>query len=471
MERQPPISYQLDLFTGQVQEAIDQSELGASVSQAQTRQESQLGEAGQQERALTRGLMQAVCSTENIREAYKQVKRNKGVAGIDQMPVDKFSDWYVANGENLISQLLKGTYYPQAVRQVCIPKPNGGERTLGIPTVTDRIIQQAIAQVLSPIYERKFSDHSYGFRPKRSAHQALQQASKYVAEGRTIVVDMDMASFFDEVNHDKLMYKLSQSIGDKTLLRLIRKYLRCGILQGGLVNQRQKGTPQGSPLSPLLSNIVLDSLDKELEKRGHCFVRYADDVSIFVRSQLAGERVLKSISTYITKMLKLKVNEQKSVVCQSHQTKLLGYTIYRGGNLGIATTSLIRFKEKIRRLTKRNRGKSFERIINELNLFLRGWMQYFKLARSKRLLQNLDAWIRRKLRCYRLKQCKKTISLKRFLHSLGVANWHSWTLALSGKGHWCKSGSPQAHQAMNLKWFEKQGLYNLFSNHQRLTIN
>ncbi|MGY0408523.1 MAG: group II intron maturase-specific domain-containing protein, partial [Polaribacter sp.] len=251
----------------------------------------------------------------------------------------------------------------------------------------------------------------------------------------------------------------------------IRKYLGSGILKGGLTSQRHKGTPQGSPLSPLLSNIVLDSLDKELEQRGHCFVRYADDVSIFVRSQVAGERVQKSIGTFITNKLKLKVNEQKSVVCESHQTKLLGYTLYQDGNLSIAKSSLKRFKDKIRKITKRSRGRSFEQIINELNLFLRGWMQYFKLAQGKRLMQNLDAWTRRKLRCYRLKQCKKTITMQRFLHSLGVEKWHSWILALSGKGHWRKSGSPQAHQAMNLKWFEKQGLYNLVSIHSRLTIN
>lgn len=470
MERPQAIVYQLDLFTNR-QEAIRPLEQRESVSRAQARKASQIEVEGQQERALTQSLMQIVCSVQNIHEAYKQVKRNKGVAGIDQMPIDKFADWYIANGETLIEQLLKGRYTPGATRQVEIPKPKGGKRKLGIPTVTDRIIQQAIAQVLSPIYERKFSDHSYGFRPKRSTHQALQKASSYVSAGRTIVVDMDMQNFFDEVNHDKLMYKLSRSIGDKTLLRLIRKCLRSGILQGGLLSQRQKGSPQGSPLSPLLSNIVLDELDKELEHRGHRFVRYADDVSIFVRSQEAGERVLTSISRFITDKLKLKINEQKSIVCKSHQTKLLGYTIYRDGNLGIAKSSLSNFKAKIRAITRRNRGRSFDQIITELNLFTQGWMHYFKLARGKRQLQNLDAWMRRKLRCYRLKQCKKTITMQRFLHSLGVEKWHSWILALSGKGHWRKSGCPQAHQAMNLEWFEKQGLYSLFSIHRRLTIN
>jgi group II intron reverse transcriptase/maturase len=272
---------------------------------------------------------------------------------------------------------------------------------------------------------------------------------------------MDMKSFFDEVNHDKLMYKLSRKIGDKTLLRLIRKYLRSGVLKGGIVQQREKGTPQGSPLSPLLSIIVLDDLDKELEKRGHRFVRYADDFSIFVSSQTAGERVKESISSYLTEKLKLRVNEEKSKVCKSHETKFLGYTIQRGGYLGLAKSSLKRFKTKIRAITKRNRGRSFGQIVSELNPFLRGWLQYFRLIRGTQLLRNLDGWIRRKLRCYRIKQSKKTISLKRLLHSLGVPNWQSWIIALSGKGLWRKSGTPQVHQAFNLKWFEEQKLYNL----------
>ncbi len=262
---------------------------------------------------------------------------------------------------------MQGIYQPQAVKQVEIPKSKGGTRKLGISTVTDRIIQQAIAQVLTPIYERAFSEFSYGFRPRRRAQMALKQASEYVLEGREVVVDMDMKSFFDEVNHDRLMYQLSTKIADKTLLRLIRKYLQSGILLGGLISQRLKGTPQGSPLFPLLSNIVLDELDKELEKRGHCFVRYADDFSIYVRSAKAGERVKTSISSFITKKLKLKVNEQKSVVCETDKTVLLGYTILKDGNLIIAKENVSRFKASIRKITKRNRGVSFEQIISELN--------------------------------------------------------------------------------------------------------
>ncbi len=468
MKRQQGIGYQLDMFTEHEQKAIRHSEIRKEVNGAKAGMEKQVLEEGQQRRALTESLMPIICSSQNIKAAYKQVRRNKGVAGIDQMPVGKFKTWFSENGAVLISELMIGSYQPEGVKQVEIPKLSGGMRKLGIPTVTDRIIQQAIAQVLSPIYEQQFSTFSYGFRPRRSAHQALKQASEYVKAGRRIVVDMDMKSFFDEVNHDKLMYKLSQTIADKVLLRLIRKYLRSGILAGGVLQQRQKGTPQGSPLSPLLSNIVLDDLDKELERRGHCFVRYADDFSIFVNSQKAGERVKESISSFITGKLKLKVNEEKSVVCQSHQTKFLGYTVYQDGNLGLAKSSLKRFKAKIRAITKRNRGCSFAQIIAEVNLFLRGWLQYFRLIINRRLLQTLDAWIRRKLRCYRIKQSKRTISLKRLLHSLGVPNWQSWIIALSGKGLWRKSGSPQVHQAFNLKWFEQQRLYNLSQNHKLL---
>ena len=316
------------------------------------------------------------------------------------MPTTKFAVWFIAQGELLINDLLQGYYQPQAVRQVEIPKPKGGFRKPGIPTVTDRIIQQAIAQMLSPVYEQEFSERSYGFRPNRSAQKALQQASEYVAEGRKVVVDMDMKSFFDAVNHDRLMYELSTKIGDKILLRLIRKYLRSGILSGGLISQRTKGTPQGSPLSPLLSNIVLDELDKEPEKRGHCYVRYADDFSIYVRSQKA--------------------------------------------------------------------GVSFEQIISELNPKLRGWFEYFKHTKSKGLFRESDAWIRRKLRCFRIKQTKRVIGLVRFLKKQGVVTYQSWIIALSGVGWWRKSSAPQIHQAMGNSWFDEQNLFNLSLYYEKL---
>ena len=468
MAQQQDITSQYDLFNQTGQDVIRPFATGEAVSGTESTKALQIKEAGGQERALTHDLMGAILCHSNIKQAYKQVKQNKGVAGIDQMPVGEFAVWYAANGEILLSQLHNGTYEPQGVKQVEIPKPNGGKRKLGIPTVTDRIIQQAIAQVLSPIYERKFSDHSYGFRPNRSAHQALKKGSEYVEQGRKIVVDMDLKTFFDVVNHDRLMYRLSTTIGDKTLLGLIRKYLQSGIMVDGVVSQRTEGTPQGSPLSPLLSNIVLDELDEELERRGHKFVRYADDCNIYVRSQVAGERVMESVSNFIENKLKLIVNREKSQVCEVNQTKFLGYTIQKDGNLSIAIKSVERFKEKVRNITKRNRGVKFEQVIAELIPVMRGWLNYFHKARCKSLLKNLDSWIRRKLRCYRLKQCKRTITLQQFLKSRGVDTWQTWILALSGKGHWRKSGCPQVQQALSNKWFDEVGLYNLTLNYEKL---
>lgn len=467
MERQQEIAYQLDLFSEQRRNVISPSENCEDVHRAKAGQAKQLSKEGRQGRALTEELMTIICSSANLKQAHKHVKRNKGVAGVDQMPTGKFAEWFIAKGELLIKDLLQGNYQPQAVKQVEIPKAKGGYRQLGIPTVTDRIIQQAIAQVISPIYEREFSARSYGFRPRRNVQMALRQASEYVAEGRDVVVDMDMKSFFDEVNHDRLMYRLSTKIRDKTLLKLIRRYLRSGILSGGLLSQRTKGTPQGSPLSPLLSNIVLDELDKELEKRGHCFVRYADDFSIYVRSQKAGERVKKSISTFISDKLKLKVNEQKSDVCEVDKTVLLGHTILKDGNLIVAKENVERLKTSIRKITKRNRGVSFEQIISELNPKLRGWFEYFKRTKSKGLFRELDAWIRRKLRCYRIKQTKRVIGLVRFLKKQGVETYQSWIIALSGKGWWRKSSAPQLHQAMNNSWFREHNLFNLSLNYDK----
>jgi len=468
MAQQQEITYQYDLFKQTGLDVIRPFAKSEAVIGALPTKALQVKEAGEQERALTHDLMGAILCHSNIKQAYKQVKQNKGVAGIDQIPVGEFAVWYAENGESLLSKLYNGIYQPQGVKQVEIPKPNGGKRKLGIPTVTDRIIQQAIAQVLSPIYERKFSDHSYGFRPKRSAYQALKKGSGYAEMGRTIVVDMDLKTFFDVVNHDRLMYRLSLTIGDKTLLGLIRKYLQSGIMVDGIVSQRTEGTPQGSPLSPLLSNIVLDELDKELERRGHKFVRYADDCNIYVRSQEAGERVMESIAGFIESKLKLIVNKEKSQVCEVNQTKFLGYTIQKDGYLSIAKKSIDRFKEKVRSITKRNRGIKFEQVIAELISVMRGWLNYFQHARCKSLLEKLDSWIRRKLRCYRLKQCKRTITLQQFLKSRGVDTWHSWTLALSGVGHWRKSGCPQAHQALSIKWFDEVGLYNLTLNYEKL---
>lgn len=469
MEQQQIISYQLDLFAEENTGEICHSESSEHVSGAVSGKALQMVTAGEQEHTFTFHLMEAILSSGNIQRAFKQVKQNKGASGIDRMSIQEFAVWYESHGEELFRQLYAGSYQPQGVREVEIPKPNGGTRKLGIPTVIDRVIQQAIHQVLSPIYERNFSDHSYGFRPNRSAHQALRRSSEYVADGKTIVVDIDLKNFFDVVNHDRLMYRLSQTIKDKRLLRLIRKYLQSGIMVDGITSQRTEGTPQGSPLSPLLSNIVLDELDKELEKRGHTFVRYADDCNIYVSSQAAGTRVMQSVSHFIEHKLNLKVNESKSKVCEVNETKFLGYTIQQEGVLTLSSQSTSRLKARVRQITRRNRGVKFEQLINELNPLLRGWLSYYRHAQCKHQLRNLDAWIRRKLRCYRIKQCKRVITLQKFLESRGVVKWQSWIIALSGKGHWRKSNCPQVVQAMGNKWFDEDaGLYNLSLNYVRL---
>ena len=434
MEQKQVIAYQLELFDINGEGVVYPFPTREAVCLAQGTKDLQVNTAGKQERALVCNLMEIVISPKNIWNAYKQVKQNKGAGGIDGMQVEEFAAWFKEHGSHLIEELRSGKYHPQAVRLVEIPKPNGGVRKLGIPTVRDRVIQQAISQVLSPIYEREFSDSSYGFRPKRNAHQALQKASEYVSSGRTVVVDIDLQNFFDTVNHDRFMYRLSTQIGDKFLLKLIRKYLQSGIMIDGVVSQRTEGTPQGSPLSPLLSNIVLDELDRELERRGHSFVRYADDCNIFVRSPKAGERVMQTLSSFIENKLKLKINQGKSKVCAVSGSKFFGYTILDSGLLTINKPSIARIKTKIRQLTRRNRGVNFERIISELNPILRGWLNYFRNAKCHMLVQNLDAWIRRKLRCYRIKQCKRVHTLQKFLHRQGVEKWQSWILALSGKG-------------------------------------
>jgi group II intron reverse transcriptase/maturase len=319
--------------------------------------------------------------------------------------------------------------------------------------------------VLSPIHEAEFSETGYGFRSGHSATGALRKAGEYVRTDRTTVVDTDLKTFFDVVNHDRLMYRLSTKTGDKPLLKLIRKYLQSGIMTDGVASQRAEGTPQGSPLSPLLSNIVLDELDRELERRGHTFVRYADDCNIFVRSQKAGERVMQSISNFIEDRLKLKVNEDKSKVCQVGKSRFSGYTIKENGDLIPNPKSIEKMKTKMREVTRRNRGVRLERVIAGLNPKLRGWLNYFRHARCHSHLQKPDAWIRRKLRCCRIKQCKRACTLQQCPHRNGVDIHQRWLLALSGKGLWRKSGSPQVSQAMGNEWFAKPGLYSLTANY------
>ncbi len=409
--------------------------------------------------------MNKIADLKNLETALRKVMSNKGSAGIDGMKLQELKKWFNTHYAELQEQLKSGSYQVTAVKEVLIPKPSGGKRKLGIPTVKDRLVQQAISQVLSRRYDPIFSDHSYGFRPRRNAHQALHKAGGYVAEGKNWVIDIDMAKFFDEVNHDRLLWQLSTRIGDKSVLKLIGKFLRAGTMSGGMTSQRVKGTPQGSPLSPLLSNIVLDELDKELERRGHRFVRYADDLIILVGSEKAAERVMSSLRKFIENRMRLKINEEKSKIIRPYELNYLGHSILSDGRLGLSHKSEQRFKAKLKQLTKRNRGISFEQMIKELNPILRGWLNYFRNARMRRRLRDLEGWLRRRLRCHRLKQCKRAVSIARFLHKLEVPWNRSWTTAGSSKGWYRLSMTHAAHEGMNLKWFNKMGLYSLTANY------
>jgi group II intron reverse transcriptase/maturase len=411
--------------------------------------------------------MDRVVEPSNLMRSYRKVVSNAGSAGVDGMGVKELKAWLRSNYSGLKQQLEQGIYRPEAVREVEIPKAGGGVRKLGIPTVIDRLIQQAMHQILSVGYEATFSQSSYGFRPHRSAHDALRQGCKYVSAGKNVVVDLDLEKFFDQVNHDRLMWLLSRRIGDRRILALIRLYLQSGIMKEGLTSQRTKGTPQGSPLSPLLSNIVLDEMDKELERRGLSYVRYADDVKIFVSSEVAAIRVKHRITEYITTKLKLKVNDEKSRICKGYELNFLGHSLLQDGTLGLSKQSEARLKLKVKQITRRNRGVNMEQMLKELQVVLKGWLQYFRFARMGRRIELIDGWIRRKLRCVRLKQCKRTIGIVRWLRSLGMAEKRSWLIGLSGKGWWRISNSPAVNEAMNKEWFANQGYYSLSLHYNR----
>jgi len=418
--------------------------------------------------ALDENLMERICTRENLNRAYKRVLKNKGAEGVDGKTVSELGPWLKERKDEIIERLLTGKYKPQKVRGVEIPKPNGGKRQLGIPTVIDRFVQQSIVQILEPILDPTFSESSYGFRPNRNAHQALKKAQEYVREGRAVVVDIDLEKFFDKVNHDVLMSRLEKRIKDKRLLKIVRRFLEAGIMKNGVVSERKEGMPQGGNLSPLLSNLLLDELDKELEKRGHKFCRYADDCNVYVRSRKAGERVMSSLKLFLGKKLRLKVNENKSKVAPPMECKFLGYTITNEGKLIIAKESVNRLKDKIRQLTRRNLSKSLEEVVCKLNEKLRGWIGYFKLTDYLSQLRALDGWIRRKLRCYKLKQKKRNFTIAKYLITLGVKAHSAWNTAKSSKGWWRLSKSPALHQALNNGGFEQLGLINLQNQSIRL---
>ncbi|MCX7173798.1 MAG: group II intron reverse transcriptase/maturase [Proteobacteria bacterium] len=416
------------------------------------------------------GLMDAVCERGNLKLAYQRVVENKGAAGVDGIGIAGFKDHLKLHWPTIKAKLLAGDYMPQAVRRVDIEKPQGGIRTLGIPTLTDRMIQQALHQVLSPIFEAEFSESSYGFRPGRNAHQAVKAAKQYVAEDRRVVVDMDLEKFFDRVNHDLLMEKLSKKIGDGRVLRLIRRYLEAGMMADGIVSPRIEGTPQGGPLSPLLSNILLTELDRELERRGHAFCRYADDCNIYVRSQQAGERVMASITRFLADTLKLTVNVAKSAVARPWARKFLGYSLtwHKVPKLKIAPTSLKRLEDKIREVLKGARGRSLTTVITELNPILRGWMAYFKLTETKKALEELDGWIRHKLRCILWRQWKRPYTRAMNLMRAGLTEERAWRSACNQRGPWWNSGASHMNQAFPKSFFDRLGLVSLLDTMRRL---
>lgn len=438
---------------------------GAAVSYAQQERVDEYITGEEEKTALYKELLEEVVSLSNMQRACRQVISNKGSAGIDGMETEELSEWFNNNWQLLQTSLLEGRYKIGPIKSVQIPKPKGGYRQLGIPTVIDRLIQQAISQVLGPLYDPTFSPTSYGFRPGRSSKDAINQLSRYLSKGKTYIVDIDMAKFFDEVNHDLLLNRLRKRISDSRLLKLIHQYLQKGLLEDGISEQRIKGTPQGSPLSPLLSNIVLDELDMELSQRGHLYVRYADDIVILLSSQKAAERVQRSTISFIENSLQLKVNETKSKIRRPIELNYLGYRFLSTGQALLSLESETRLKSKIRKVTQRNRGKSFSSIISELNGLLRGWLNYFCLAQMKNRLRALDSWIRKRLRCYRLKQCKRAKGMHRFLKKLGVPENRCWTTAASRKGWWRKSSTPASNEGMNNDWFKKQGLFSLLANY------
>jgi group II intron reverse transcriptase/maturase len=415
-------------------------------------------------------MMEAVCERGNMLLAYERVMKNKGASGVDGIGVTEFKDHLKQHWPTIKGKLLEGDYIPQPVRRVDIPKPQGGVRTLGIPTLTDRLIQQALHQKMSPIFEEDFSASSYGFRPGKNAHQAVKAAQRYIAEGRRIVVDMDLEKFFDRVNHDLLMEKLSKKIDDRRVLQLIRRYLEAGMMTDGIVISRVEGTPQGGPLSPLLSNILLTELDRALERRGHAFCRYADDCNIYVRSRAAGERIMASLTRFLAEKLKLKVNTAKSAVARPWDRKFLGYSVtwHKVTRLRIAPVSLERLEERIRILFKGARGRSLSNIIQELNPILRGWAAYFKLTETKRGLEELDGWIRRKLRCILWRQWKRPYTRASNLMKSGLSEERAWCSACNQRGPWWNAGASHMNAAFPKSFFDRLGLVGLLDTVRRL---
>ena len=414
--------------------------------------------------------MERVVERANMWRAYQRVVRNKGAAGVDGVSVAELKGWLVVHWPSVKKALLEGRYLPRPVRRVDIPKPSGGVRTLGIPTVVDRLIQQALHQVLSPVFEPTFSPHSYGFRPGRSAAQAVKQAQAYIGEGRRWVVDLDLEKFFDRVNHDVLMSRVARRVHDARVLKLIRRFLEAGMMQDGLVTVRTEGTPQGGPLSPLLSNILLTDLDRELERRGLAFCRYADDCNVYVRSQVAGERVMCGIRAYLEGGLRLRINPAKSAVARPWSRVFLGYSVtaQRRPRLRVAGPSVLRLRQRVRELMRRGRGRSLGYTIEDLNPLLRGWINYFQHTQGRRVLEALDEWLRRRLRCLLWRQWKRPVHRARKLRQLGLDDDRAGRSAGNGRGPWWNAGAPHLNAALPTAFFTRMGLIALVDTHRRL---
>lgn len=426
-----------------------------------TRREEDRAATKEDERSGTRAWMEAVVHPDNLRSALKRVKANKGSPGVDGMTVDQLPAYLREHWPRLREELLAGRYQPQPVRRCEIPKATGGVRELGIPTVVDRFIQQAILQVLQPRFDPTFSEYSFGFRPGRSAHDAIDAAQRYVSEGRAVVVDVDLEKFFDRVNHDVLMGRLAKRIEDGRLLGLIRRYLEAGGMADGVATERHEGTPQGGPLSPLLANVLLDEVDKELERRGHAFVRYADDCNVYVRSVRAGERVMAFLRERYAS-LHLRLNESKSAVAPVWGRKFLGYQLYRTrGEVrrGVSAKALKAFKDRVREITRRVAGRSLSMVIEALNVYVRGWKAYFGRTQQAKLLGELDGWMRRRLRALQLKHWKSGPTIYRNLRALGVQRKTAWSYARSPGGWWRRSMSLTFH--LPSAWFDNLGLLRL----------
>lgn len=418
--------------------------------------------------AATEALMEQVVERGNMWAAYERVLRNKGAPGADGMRVQDLKAWLQTHWPTVRAALLAGTYLPREVRAVDIPKPQGGVRTLGVPTVVDRLVQQALLQVLQPIFEPGFSESSYGFRPGRNAWQAVQAARDYVKGGRGWVVDIDLAKFFDRVNHDVLMARVARQVKDRRVLRLIRRFLEAGLLRGGLVQPRREGTPQGGPLSPLLSNILLTDLDRELERRGLAFVRYADDCNVYLGSRKAAEHAFEATKHYLERRLRLQINPEKSGVARASQRDFLGYGLAsNGGKLKVAKHSEQRFKQKVKILMRDGRGQSVQGVIEKLNPLLRGWTSYFRCAEVKGLWQELDGWIRRKLRGRIWRQCKRSFTRAKLLMKRGLAEERAWRSATNGRGAWWNAGASHMNQAFPKSYFDHMGLVSLVDTLRR----